>query len=97
MQLVDPSEFSHNLGTLRTFLHGDVSQEYEFKKILSHQASHEDLTGLINHREFERRSKRLISVVQSEKVKHALCFMDLDQFKVVNDSCGHIVGDELLR
>jgi diguanylate cyclase (GGDEF)-like protein len=62
-----------------------------------YQASHDALTGLINRHEFERRVKVLISSTHMEKGENALCFMDLDQFKVVNDTCGHIAGDELLR
>jgi len=62
-----------------------------------YQASHDALTGLINRHEFERRVKRLISTTHKDKRENALCFMDLDQFKVVNDTCGHIAGDELLR
>ena len=62
-----------------------------------YQASHDALTGLINRHEFERRVKGLISSTHVDKGENALCFMDLDQFKVVNDTCGHIAGDELLR
>ena len=62
-----------------------------------YQASHDALTGLINRHEFERRVKGLISSTHMDKGENALCFMDLDQFKVVNDTCGHIAGDELLR
>ena len=61
------------------------------------QASHDALTGLHNRHEFERGAERLIEAVQQNSGEHALCFMDLDQFKVVNDTCGHIAGDELLR
>jgi diguanylate cyclase (GGDEF)-like protein len=61
------------------------------------QASHDALTGLINRHEFERRVKGLISTMQVDKGENALCFMDLDQFRVVNDTCGHIAGDEMLR
>jgi diguanylate cyclase (GGDEF)-like protein len=64
---------------------------------LVYQASHDTLTGLINRREFEQRLERaLLSALQQNR-EHALCYMDLDQFKVVNDSCGHVAGDELLR
>jgi diguanylate cyclase (GGDEF)-like protein len=64
---------------------------------LTYQASHDALTGLVNRREFELRTERaLLSARQMGRV-HALCYMDLDQFKVVNDTCGHIAGDELLR
>ena len=61
------------------------------------QASHDALTGLHNRHEFERGAERLIESAQQNHGEHALCFMDLDQFKVVNDTCGHIAGDELLR
>jgi diguanylate cyclase (GGDEF)-like protein len=65
---------------------------------LTFHASHDALTGLVNRREFERRAARLLSTVnQEDNDEHALCFMDLDQFKVVNDSCGHTAGDEMLR
>ncbi len=64
---------------------------------LVYQASHDALTGLINRREFELRLERaLLSALQQNR-QHALCYMDLDQFKVINDSCGHVAGDELLR
>jgi diguanylate cyclase (GGDEF)-like protein len=64
---------------------------------LVYQASHDALTGLINRREFEQRLERtLLSALQQGR-EHALCYMDLDQFKVINDSCGHVAGDELLR
>lgn len=63
---------------------------------LSYQASHDMLTGLINRREFEVRLERALSSAQHQGREHALCYMDLDQFKIVNDSCGHVAGDELL-
>ena len=75
----------------------DVTLEYELTEQLNYQASHDALTGLINRREFERRAERLFLEIQHHKEEHALCFMDLDQFKVVNDTCGHTAGDELLR
>ncbi|MGK2952311.1 MAG: EAL domain-containing protein [Thiobacillus sp.] len=63
---------------------------------LVYQASHDALTGLINRREFEQRLERtVLSAMQGRE--HALCYMDLDQFKVINDTCGHAAGDELLR
>lgn len=64
---------------------------------LSYQATHDVLTGLVNRREFERRLEiALISARQEGRV-HALFYLDLDQFKIVNDTCGHVAGDELLR
>ena len=78
-------------------VHEDVSEYHELSEKLSYQASHDALTGLINRSEFERRVQRVISASQTPETQHALCYMDLDQFKVVNDTCGHIAGDELLR
>ncbi len=64
---------------------------------LAYQASHDALTGLVNRREFESRLERAVnSSIHHDRI-HALCYMDLDQFKVINDSCGHAAGDELLR
>jgi len=75
----------------------DVTHEYELTEQLGYQASHDHLTGLINRREFERRLERLLATVLHDKDEHAFCYLDLDQFKLVNDTCGHIAGDELLR
>jgi diguanylate cyclase (GGDEF)-like protein/PAS domain S-box-containing protein len=75
----------------------DVSRARTLARQLAHQASHDFLTGLVNRHEFERRVGRALSRAQQEAVTHALCFIDLDQFKVVNDTCGHVAGDELLR
>ncbi|HWA56833.1 MAG TPA: EAL domain-containing protein [Gemmatimonadales bacterium] len=75
----------------------DVSRARTLARQLAHQASHDFLTGLVNRHEFERRVGRALQRAQQEAVTHALCFLDLDQFKVVNDTCGHGAGDELLR
>lgn len=64
---------------------------------LIYQASHDALTGLINRREFEQRLERALLSAQQQGRDHVLCYMDLDQFKVINDTCGHAAGDELLR
>ncbi|MDO9466997.1 MAG: EAL domain-containing protein [Thiobacillus sp.] len=64
---------------------------------LVYQASHDGLTGLINRREFEQRLERMLLSSMQQGREHALCYMDLDQFKVINDTCGHAAGDELLR
>src|SRR5574340_1101047 len=64
---------------------------------LIYQASHDALTGLINRSEFEQRLERTLLSAQQQGREHVLCYMDLDQFKVINDTCGHAAGDELLR
>jgi diguanylate cyclase (GGDEF)-like protein/PAS domain S-box-containing protein len=89
---IDGGEVSHFI-----CIQDDVTHEYELTEKLSYQASHDVLTGLINRHEFERRIERLLATLKQEPGIHALCFMDLDQFKVVNDTCGHAAGDELLR
>jgi len=75
----------------------DVSRARTLARQLAHQASHDFLTGLVNRHEFERRVGRALQRAQQEVITHALCYLDLDQFKVVNDTCGHGAGDELLR
>src|SRR5690606_11199826 len=76
----------------------DVSQERQLHRKLSYYASHDSLTGFINRREFEERLSAALRAVKSEAAEpHALLYLDLDQFKVVNDTCGHAAGDLLLR
>jgi diguanylate cyclase (GGDEF)-like protein/PAS domain S-box-containing protein len=75
----------------------DVTQERRLKRALSYQASHDALTGLINRREFDTRLQRAVLSAQAREATHALLYVDLDQFKVVNDTCGHQAGDRLLR
>ncbi|MEO7775513.1 MAG: EAL domain-containing protein [Steroidobacteraceae bacterium] len=75
----------------------DVTKERRLRRALSYQASHDALTGLINRREFDNRLQDALNSAQSGVVAHALLYVDLDQFKVVNDTCGHPAGDRLLR
>ena len=65
--------------------------------MLTYQAAHDDLTGLINRREFELRLGRSLKSAHQDNLQHIFCFLDLDQFKLVNDTCSHAAGDELLR
>ena len=65
--------------------------------MLRHQAQHDDLTGLINRREFEMRLTHCLKSAKENNIQHVLCYLDLDQFKLVNDTCGHNAGDELLK
>jgi diguanylate cyclase (GGDEF)-like protein len=75
----------------------DMSRERQYAARLAHLASHDPLTGLLNRREFERRLTTTLAHEQHEPFNHAVLYLDLDQFKVVNDTCGHAAGDELLR
>ncbi|MCK5191520.1 MAG: PAS domain S-box protein, partial [Methylococcales bacterium] len=75
----------------------DITEEKQVTEVLSYQASHDELTGLLNRRECEKRLEQIISSVRVQHSKHVFCFLDLDKFKVVNDSCGHLAGDNLLR
>lgn len=75
----------------------DVSTMRNLSRQLSHQASHDELTGLINRRAFEVHLERAIESAIKDHKQHALCYLDLDQFKIVNDTCGHLAGDELLK
>jgi diguanylate cyclase (GGDEF)-like protein/PAS domain S-box-containing protein len=75
----------------------DVTERKLAEEKLNYQSSHDALTGLVNRREFERRAEELLASIVDGRTEHAACYIDLDQFKVVNDTCGHAAGDELLR
>ena len=75
----------------------DVTEAHELSRQLSYQATYDDLTGLVNRREFEDRLQEVIETARDRKTENVLCYLDLDQFKVINDTCGHMAGDELLR
>lgn len=75
----------------------DVSEIRGLTRQMSYQATHDALTGLINRREFERRLQEAMDSAHAEEAVHILCYLDLDRFKAVNDSCGHIAGDNMLR
>jgi diguanylate cyclase (GGDEF)-like protein len=76
----------------------DVTELRKMARDMFYQANHDPLTGLVNRREFERRLRQVLeNAGQDDGTHHALCYMDLDQFKVVNDTCGHAAGDHLLK
>ncbi|WP_392534032.1 EAL domain-containing protein [Nostoc sp. C117] len=75
----------------------DVSRNRSLSLQLSWQASHDALTGLLNRREFEHQLEEAINDAKMHNKEYALCYLDLDQFKIVNDTSGHLAGDELLR
>lgn len=75
----------------------NVAEARSVARKMDYLATHDSLTGLLNRRVFEQRLDGAIKVAQQDKVEHMLCFIDLDQFKIVNDTCGHNAGDEMLR
>jgi diguanylate cyclase (GGDEF)-like protein/PAS domain S-box-containing protein len=75
----------------------DISEARLLNERIAHQADHDVLTGLANRNKFDRYLKWAISLAHQDNTEHTLCYLDLDQFKVVNDTCGHLAGDELLR
>jgi diguanylate cyclase (GGDEF)-like protein len=78
--------------------HKDTSKAlFEEKERVSYHATHDSLTNLVNRREFEDRLAMAFETAKQGRESHALLYMDLDQFKIVNDTCGHVAGDELLR
>jgi diguanylate cyclase (GGDEF)-like protein len=94
------SSINHMLGIIDSDIKESKIKENTLKareKELAYQAIHDTLTGLVNRRGFERRLQQALDSNRLERKEHALCYLDLDQFKVINDTCGHIAGDELLR
>jgi diguanylate cyclase len=75
----------------------DVTELQAMTRSLCFQASHDPLTGLFNRMEFEQRAARVLACAREDQSEHVLCYLDLDQFKIINDTCGHAAGDELLR
>ncbi len=82
------------LGTVLVF--SDVTKARQMERELTHQATHDALTGLVNRAEFEHRLGHLLRSGSNLSMQHAVCFLDLDQFKIINDTCGHVAGDALL-
>jgi diguanylate cyclase (GGDEF)-like protein/PAS domain S-box-containing protein len=75
----------------------DVTEIRALARELTYHATHDPLTGLYNRREFERQLQAALVDARASNVEYALCYLDLDMFKVVNDTCGHVAGDELLK
>jgi diguanylate cyclase (GGDEF)-like protein/PAS domain S-box-containing protein len=106
--LLDGREISADVRTVRiqnpdgectghVILLSDVSETRKLRDTICFQAEHDALTGLCNRHEFSRRLKRLIEQIHDEQDRHVLCFLDIDQFSLINDTCGHAAGDELLK
>src|SRR6266480_3236099 len=75
----------------------DVTERRRAARKLSHEATHDALTGLVGRKEFEERLARVLAEAAAGVAEHVVCYLDLDRFKLVNDSCGHEAGDDLLR
>ncbi|MXS81734.1 EAL domain-containing protein [Nitrosomonas oligotropha] len=88
------NEQQHVIGTVLTFR--DVTEQRKLTQKLAYQAAHDSLTGLLNRKEFETRLGKILAATRKND-SHALLYLDLDQFKIINDTCGHSAGDELLR
>ncbi|TNY08165.1 diguanylate cyclase, partial [Escherichia coli] len=89
------NEAGELLGAVLVF--HDVTEQRRLSGEVAYRASHDALTGLGNRVEFESRLRRLLAHAREFEDQHALLYIDLDQFKLVNDACGHSVGDELLK
>lgn len=74
----------------------DFTKIKKMTDVFVHQATHDELTGILNRRAFEDKMKNILNDISNDDT-HALCYIDLDQFKIVNDTCGHLAGDELLK
>ncbi|WP_455199162.1 EAL domain-containing protein [Kaarinaea lacus] len=75
----------------------DVSELRGMERWMEYEASHDSLTGLLNRRQFETRLREALESVHNTEKQHALFYMDLDQFKLINDGYGHTAGDQLLK
>ncbi len=75
----------------------DITDAHVLSEELTYQATHDALTGLLNRRAFEERLNHVLESARGGDSEHVMCYLDLDQFKVINDTCGHDAGDELLR
>lgn len=89
------NEQNELLGVVLVF--HDVTEQRRLSGEISYQATHDALTGLLNRTEFETRLRHLLHKTHEDKSQHAVMYIDLDQFKIVNDSCGHTAGDQLLQ
>jgi diguanylate cyclase (GGDEF)-like protein/PAS domain S-box-containing protein len=75
----------------------DVTEMRGMARQMSYQATHDALTGLVNRREFERRLQEAVDTAHRGDSAHVLCYLDLDRFKTINDTSGHVAGDAMLR
>ncbi len=97
LKIAELENVTHALNEYKDRLQSAVVTLEQTNKELMHLTFHDPLTGCANRRAFERRLKHAMQAVELGIQKYALCYLDVDQFKVVNDTCGHIAGDELLK
>ena len=96
-ELISP--ITNNLGEITHFiaLQEDITEVRRISDEIDFQTTHDLLTGLLNRNQFENELTRIVMHAHKHHSHHVLCFIDIDQFKIVNDTCGHLAGDELLR
>jgi len=94
---IAPIRFKDSVNAGVVVVFRDVSGVRHMARQMAYQAKHDSLTGLVNRSEFEKRLDRAILIAKSEFREHAILYMDLDHFKIINDTSGHFAGDELLK
>lgn len=94
---IAPIKDENNKITHFVAIQEDITEAKKVSEQLNYQATHDALTELINRREFENRVNRTIDTAKLNNSRHVLCYLDLDQFKIINDTCTHVAGDELLK
>ncbi len=92
-----PIRDSHDTLIGAVLVFRDITRLRSLARQLAYQATHDALTDLVNRVEFETRVQQALRTAQQSGKEHALCYLDLDHFKIVNDTCGHHAGDELLK
>ncbi|MCU7834330.1 MAG: EAL domain-containing protein [gamma proteobacterium symbiont of Taylorina sp.] len=95
-QLISPMRNRNNEVVGAVIALHDITDAKRMEQNLNYQASHDSLTGLINRTEFENRLRQSVEHCKTDKSTHALFYIDLDNFKIINDTCGHMAGDQLL-